>query len=105
VSCALAAGESINWVAQYCGTSVTMNEKHHWKWVGGYRDGCARVTSALFTSARRGRNSAENQAETDENRGISERWKVEAGGIENPQTSSPQHSSALLDHLGSRKVL
>ena len=31
--------------------------------------------------------------------------KVEAGGIEDPQTSRPQHFSALLDHLGSRKVL
>jgi len=40
ISQALAAGESINWVAKFCETSATMIEKHYWKWVEGRRGDC-----------------------------------------------------------------
>ena len=35
ISAGLSNGVNIKWLAEYCGTSVTMIEKHYGKWIGG----------------------------------------------------------------------
>lgn len=79
ISQALAAGESINWAAKFCGTSATMIEKHYWKWVEGRRGDGSRFASALFGSASGPRISPGNDPARDENLVISGGEEVEAG--------------------------